>query len=238
MGAPKLLDKRIISAQVATEKKQLIDTGLKLARSVDVLRETKVEEEGNLERFRIETIARVQADIDLKIHERDSLVNTINLLKENKTSLLISADPRWERIFITEELQEKKEQKLNQKEQGLFEGTKSLDEREKKISLEEDRIANKRKQTNELLLEAKGKDSTAKEVLAQARNDAQTILTKAEIVKVELTRREEAVDFSELAVEKEWLNLHAKERELAIRELQLSDGRKTLERAFNRINKK
>lgn len=83
MAAPRLLPKNIVNATLAQERKIEIDKGIKLAKAIEALRETKVEEEQKLERFRSETIAKVQIEIDSYIKERDFLRKEIAALQAN-----------------------------------------------------------------------------------------------------------------------------------------------------------
>lgn len=82
MPAPRLLDKKAIVASLATERKQEAQKGLKIAQKVDAVRATLTEEEERLERFRSETIKKVQIEIDAKIAERDALVREIEGLRK------------------------------------------------------------------------------------------------------------------------------------------------------------
>ncbi len=81
MAAPRLLPKNVVNATLAQERQIEIDKGIKLAKAIEALRETKVEEEQNLERFRVDTIAKVQIEIDSFIKERDSLKREIATLQ-------------------------------------------------------------------------------------------------------------------------------------------------------------
>lgn len=74
MPAPKLLDKRTVNAELATERKRQIDQGVELAKRIDVLRATLAEEQEKLERFRTETTKVVRAEIDELIRQRDNLL--------------------------------------------------------------------------------------------------------------------------------------------------------------------
>lgn len=83
MPAPRLLDKKLISASLAQERKVEIDKGVKLAQAIDILRETKVKEELALEEFRIVTTQKVQAEIDALLQERNRLKKDIETLQAN-----------------------------------------------------------------------------------------------------------------------------------------------------------
>lgn len=75
MPAPRLLDKRTVNAELATERKQQMEKGKELAQKIDALRATLAEEQEKLERFRTETVRIVQAEIDALIRKRDLLAN-------------------------------------------------------------------------------------------------------------------------------------------------------------------
>lgn len=73
MPAPRLLEKRLVNASLATERKQQIDEGMRLTKSIEALRETLAEEQASLERFRRETVKIVQAEINDLLRQRDAL---------------------------------------------------------------------------------------------------------------------------------------------------------------------
>lgn len=77
----RLLDKKLVQASQAQERKIEIDKGIKLTRAIEALRETKVQEEQALERFREETMRKVQTEIDTLIRERDTLRKEITTLQ-------------------------------------------------------------------------------------------------------------------------------------------------------------
>lgn len=83
MAGPRLLPKNIVQASLAQERKIEIDKGVKLVKAIEALRETKIEEEQKLERFRVETIAKVQIEIDSFIRERDRLKQELETLQAN-----------------------------------------------------------------------------------------------------------------------------------------------------------
>lgn len=85
MPAPRLLPKSVVNATLAQERKQEIDKGIKLAKAIEILRETKVTEQQELELFRIETIRKVQIEIDALLMERDRLKKQIEALQALQT---------------------------------------------------------------------------------------------------------------------------------------------------------
>lgn len=79
MPAPRLLDKKRVNAELATERKQQIEQGKQLVASIEALREARAEEEEKLERFRKETVRAVQIEIDALIRQRDALRKELSI---------------------------------------------------------------------------------------------------------------------------------------------------------------
>lgn len=69
----RLQSKRAVNADMANQRKRQIDEGLELAKKIDVLRRTYLEEEAKLNTFRTVTVMEVQKEIDELIKKRDSL---------------------------------------------------------------------------------------------------------------------------------------------------------------------
>lgn len=84
MPAPRLLDKKTVNAELATERKRQIDEGRRLTDSIEALREAKVKEEQALEDFRKHTISVVQIEVDRKQKEARE---RIGLLRNEEESL-------------------------------------------------------------------------------------------------------------------------------------------------------
>lgn len=77
----KLLDKVQISNLKVNERRRDVDEGVKLAKKIDLLRETASAEESRLAKFRTETLRLIKEDIDKLIAERDKLKDEVNNLK-------------------------------------------------------------------------------------------------------------------------------------------------------------
>jgi hypothetical protein len=74
MPAPKLLDKKTVNAELNQERRLQVEKGIELAKKVDALREILADEQEKLERFRTETVKKVQMEIDQLIKKRDNLL--------------------------------------------------------------------------------------------------------------------------------------------------------------------
>lgn len=82
-----MLNKSEVNTFKSNERKQLIDEGVKLAKKVDLLRETSAKEEANLSKFRIESLKTLKEEIEVLIAKKDSLINEIENLQTEKNRL-------------------------------------------------------------------------------------------------------------------------------------------------------
>lgn len=217
------------------ERKKLIDEGLDLAKRVDTLRETKLVEEGNLTRFRVEAVQAVQTEIDAHVKVKDSLVSDIEVLKEKKRVLEIPLDDKWK------EVNERSAQVLKD-EQAVSEKSYILRKREEKVEKVEREVVIEKGRADDLTRRASEKLALADETLKDAQGDAIKVREQAaEVLQVVLLQstlvkdKEEAVAVREQEVNKVWDRVVEKERDLAIREIQLKDKYQTLERTIKRM---
>lgn len=84
----KLLPKKEIDTQKAKERKMQIDEGMALAKSVDKLREAKLNEEKSLREWREGNIKKVRYEIDQFIEERDKLEQQNNEARQVRDILI------------------------------------------------------------------------------------------------------------------------------------------------------
>lgn len=83
MALPRLLSKREIDVKKAQERQRELDEGGKLARTIDALRKTRVDEEQSFELWRVTTLRQIQEEINAKILERDALDEQIKNKKQS-----------------------------------------------------------------------------------------------------------------------------------------------------------
>lgn len=83
----KLLPKQEIVLLKGAERKREIDEGLKLAKKIDLLRQTASEEEANLKKFREESLKVIKEEMSKIITERDGIIIEIVELKQQKNDL-------------------------------------------------------------------------------------------------------------------------------------------------------
>ncbi len=194
MAAPKLLDKRIVNAEVATQKKLQIDQGLSLAKKVDAVRETLQEEENRLELFRKETIARVHAEINAAIAERDSILKAIENREQELITLRKPLEDEWKTVQLMVDDAESTKALVYSMKGDLQE---KIDENAKIKRMNEEetqRIEGLKEQVVEALASADAMKKDALKELQDARSKAESIIEEARI-------REEAISFREKNVE-------------------------------------
>ncbi len=96
----KLLQKREIDKAKAQEKKQEIDTGLGLAKSVDALREQLQKEKNNLLQWRDENINKVKYEIGQLVETKDNLEKQCGEARTLREELLKPLDKEWQELNL------------------------------------------------------------------------------------------------------------------------------------------
>ncbi len=84
----KLLDKQSITTLKNIDRKREVEEGAKLAKKIDILRETASKEEANLSKFRDQSLRLIKEEIDKLIDEKLTLRQQIEKLKEEKQLLI------------------------------------------------------------------------------------------------------------------------------------------------------
>lgn len=235
MAGPQLLPKKLVNIELAAQKKQQIDQGIALAKKVDVVRETLIEEENRLERFRKETIAKVQGEIDARIHERDKLNEEVRRRKEELNLLQMPLDKQWEEANAAREICRVKEVELKE-----FENLLLLKELEVETNLKE--TSNKLHHIELRELQTEEKDEQAEKYLiyareesAKMRNLAQETLTSTELREKIVIQREDTYQSVVEAIERRESELREKEADIIRREKVLADRYATLSREIKRL---
>jgi hypothetical protein len=236
----RLLDKKIVNAELATEKKNQIDAGLALAKKVDALREAKATEEKKLEEFRTDTIARVQVEIDAKIRERDYLESTNKGLREQRILAQAPIDLKHEWRQVQEDKMEVISWKDRLTQQSIEVLAKAEDNGtlSAKLVKREDEITGKEDLVNRTLAEADKKFAQADDALQRAENEAQAILQTAQQRDNHLRVREEDATLREVALSKREEEVDAHEIDLANREQKLRSRQELFIKAQKYISNK
>lgn len=207
MSAPRLLDKKLIMASLATERKEEIDKGLTLAKSIDSLRETKAKEERNLEEFRVTTLKSVQMQIEAKQLEYERLAKQNKTLSEEREKLLQPVDlsDSWREVKERERVCEELTLALAEKETELEKRELSVKKRESNLSHREREVERTEFAINENLRMAENDREQAKtdavSIRLQAKKHKAEVDEYSHAKKTELAQREEDVLTREKQVE-------------------------------------
>lgn len=232
----KLQPKKAIQADLATQRKAQIDEGVKIASKVDTVRETLAQEEGNLRRFRQETIASVQADIDRYIGVKDTLKSEIVVLERQKSNAQIPLNAEWERLRKDRSKLVKDIDAWGGKSDNLKEREDQVERSEREAEVSRGKASEMLHKASEKFAQADAALQEARESAASIRNKAQVVLSAAESIERENTIKEQELERREATILVDTARNRANEVDLAARELALKDKYKTLERTIKRIN--
>ena len=235
----RLRDKKSILVDVAAEKKQQVDEGVVIAKKVDLLRQTLIEEEKRLNDFRSQTLPRVHAETEAETRTRDDLVKGNDTLRAEREKLLAPVDltNAWKKVRDEQASNEETRASLStaildvdELKSSLENVTRDLQRRERALTRAEEAI-------NTNLMDAENKNKEAAETLETARHEAELLLKRAEVKDRVSTQRENALDNRENYLAERELKAQDKEVDLAKREKVLRDRYATLERTLQRIKK-
>ncbi len=237
MPAPRLLDKRTIQASIAADRKQEVDRGVKLAKSIDALNEQKAFAEQELDVLRMKTLTKIQQEIDARIIESNNL-----------ESLLVNL--RRERIFLENppDLTELREQ-LSERERKLDTRFTDLEEREQAIFLRENTARQKEAEIagRQLAVTEQEKlaadhlevsfveNDKASALLLEARNAVLQADTYIKDQYSALEKKEAEIAVQSQAVSTREKQVEEDEKQIISERRFLADQRATLVRAMKRI---
>ncbi len=231
----KLLSKQEVSQQKAIERKLEIDEGGKIAKRVDTLRRTYSEEEAKLLKFRDQSLAQLRKDIGDLDNQKAALEITIVELETKRAELKKPLTQEWKKL--EEEIGRLKEldNDLEEKKESLLQIEIDLSNREKELSLEQERIDDQKVVVARSIQNSEAKETLAFNTLLDAQKQKEAIDKTLEI------RREEiAKERADLEVEKRDTKnlkkvLENKAKELEDREKRINDKYETLLRTQERI---
>lgn len=233
MPAPRLLDKKLVNASLATERRQEIEKGVKIAKAIDAVRETRAKEEAELEQFRRETIARVQVEIDAKIAERDSIARDIPRLKEERirAQAPINLKEEWQKVRIDREANSAWQEKNTQQAIELLAREEDCRAWAERLVNEEESIKDEHALSLRTLEEADKKFAQADDALTRAEQSAQAILKDAQERENHLRVREEDATAREVQLSKREKKVEEHEANLSAREQKLKSRQETFIKA-------
>lgn len=233
----KLLSKSEIDKAKAQDRQREVNEGMKLAKSVDSLRETHAHEEAVLTKFRENTLKEAMDDISKAEAEKRILDEEVKNLRQEREILLNPVDltEAREKVGMDRVEVDRQKQENSEKEISLVSRETQVRSSLKEIEDEKSRIANHDEVALKYLSDSEEKFKESEKVKKETeewKKQVEKELKKAEaglkLREINLKAREQ-----ELIVEKEQADL--KSKELQVQEIRLQDQRETLERALNRI---
>lgn len=225
----KLLNKRDIDKAKADDRAREVAEGQKLAKRVDVLRETAAEEEKHLEEYRTKTLSAVTREIQAKEQELVALTDHVERLKLEREALYVPLDAEWEKLHKEQRTLEKLRTAIDAQALSLALREEGVVKREQEAKVEFGRAEN-------LKHLAALDRSRAAQVIADARADASektqhadSLLAQAELREQDVLRREAHVAARERDVDNRWTAVQKYEEKLFNNELALRDRWRALE---------
>jgi len=227
----KLLPKKQVSAELASQRKREIDIGLELAEKVDALREAAATEEKKLFDFRSQSIANAQKEIDTKIAEKDALDLDIRRRKEELAELQKPLDAKWDEVNKAANKLAASENDLASRLQTFAAKDSQKDAELQDIERRKRKIAMAEEATNKHLLEAEQKLRHAHETQDNLVSQALLTLSTAKSKESSISIRELEVRRAEQEIDERWGLVEEKEKDLAERERALQDKYQALTQA-------
>lgn len=232
-----LLDKKLVSAEVATQRKQQIDLGVSLAKKVDAVKETLQQEETRLESFRLESVARVKVEIDKLLSQKQILKGEIDVLLRDKANAQIPLDVEWEKItYATSKLQKDRDA-WGEKSDLLSQRRNEIERREAETLSNKERATELLRVSSEKYVESEEALTEAREFSKKLREEAGAILSSAESRLKLVELKEDGLRMREEEVDRVWEKVRMKEVNVANRERVLRDRYQELETTIKRLSK-
>lgn len=233
----KLLKKDDIIKAKAKDRQLEVDEGMKLARKVDVLRETQVIEEETLAKFRRETLELITKEVNERVIVKDSLNKEVEVLERRRTAALIPLAAEWDRVAQKNRNLEATENMLNHLDETLQAKDSILKEREALILIKEKRTNDMHKQTQDLLVETDILKSETARLNVQANDELQKAKRASTASLQNIEEKERFIENREKAVFSKEEELRTKEIELAKEWSVLKDREAMVERNIKRLSK-
>jgi predicted DNA binding CopG/RHH family protein len=190
----KLLPKKEIDTLKQKERKVQVDEGLKLATSVEKLRELRLAEEKNLREYRERAINEIQTEIASLIEDRDNLFKWNTEARAERVLLLAPLDQEWEALNL------EKEQVTAVKQSLYLDKERLLQEQQQNIKQKET-IANTIKKVTKIEQEAELALKEAQSLKDQSENEYRLKKTEHDIQTEEYGKRLATIDLMKATYE-------------------------------------
>lgn len=233
----RLLPKSEVDKAKATEQKQVIDEGMKLAKKIDNLREIAASEEENLMNFRRVTVEKIHEEISIEANKRDELKTEVAILEEKRRKALEPLTKELEAVQFKQEDSLRREFFLNEREAIITRHELELGNTSKEAEGVLARAKTKDELSNARLHDAERAAKDAESALAHAKQVEEEALAYEAKIKDALTHRENIVLTRENDATIRGKELFNREKTLADGWILLIDRQAMLEQEIKRARK-
>lgn len=230
----KLLEKKTIATQVATQRKNQFDEGILLAQKIDKLRATH----SSLESQHNEYVANLQNQMKEQLQGLEDGIKAkkreLVLIEEDRQKLLEPFNTKWDEVNEEQKKLDTLREQLYEKRTFLTLYAQELDAKALSISREESKVEDTKKALKKQVEQVAQTSLEAQKTLLDARTIETDTLARLEAKKKEIKETEETVSIREREVTIREQRLVDEEQIITNTKLQLADQRATLERALAR----
>lgn len=236
----RLLSKNEIVLKKGDERKLEIEEGAKLARKIDVLRETVAKEEANLTKFRDASLRNIRIELDKLAQDKAFLIEEVQSLKAQRHELLAPLDStlatEWERVNKEREFCEKLITELGIRLVQLEEDTERNKKTLELLEIEEARIQEKSKQADKGVRIATRDKALAETRTQEAEQHYSKLCQMAEEEQKRVDSQSKLLQIREQDCELKAKSLESRELALKNKEKFINDKYETLQRTINYVN--
>lgn len=222
--------KKDIDKARVTEMKVEIDTGIDLANRIDRLRRARVEEENNLNQWRIKAMSSVQVEIDSLVEDRDNLFKANTEARLLREELIKPLDEEWQKLNLEKESIENEKSHIEVIKEDLSEKIQSVQIELDSISKIKSKIVNKETLKDNLLIEIEALKVLAENEYKKAKDEHDGQIKRYEQSLLEVSELKEQYENGIKINQIEESKNKEKESELIIREKELERRTKNLQR--------
>lgn len=232
----KLANPRNIQINIAEERRADIDNGVKLARKVDSLRTELSELEHRKELYNNGTTLNLQEKVKGLKEEISAKEFLIEELERKRNKLLEPLIIKWDEVNTKERELIIESENLEILRNNLTLYKTELDNREKELSLGEERMYELKKEISTQSDKVAQSSLQAQNTLLDARELERKTLSHLKEKTKEITNKEKKVLLRESNVKERENQLEKEEQNIINEKIRLADQRATLERAMKRLN--
>lgn len=219
----KLLPRKIdIDKAKASERKREIDEGVKLATSIDKLRQQLSIEKKNLEDWRASNIAKVQQEIDSYLEVKENLRIETEKQEAYRKKLIEPLDKEWAEVNVIKKKTEEERFSLGLSREIIDTQFKDIEKEKSRLS----EIIVKQKQNEKDTEKAKQEITSLKELAQKeyemAREEHIAQSDRHEKKMIELSQREREYEVAQNVIKVRENEVKEKESELLLREQHLA----------------